>query len=140
MQAANQGAFETSGRSLGLTISLPNEQVTNPYLASHVGFYYFFVRKVCLSFSAEAFIYFPGGFGTMDEFFEIITLIQTKKIPRVPIILVGCSYWQPLRDFIQDQMVDKFKTVNQADLELFHISDDPEEIVEIVKKVPIRIG
>ncbi|MEX0918952.1 MAG: TIGR00730 family Rossman fold protein [Candidatus Paceibacterota bacterium] len=134
MQAANQGANEAGGQSLGLTISLPNEQITNPYLTDYIGFNYFFTRKVCLSFSAKAFIYFPGGFGTLDELFEIITLVQTMKIPPVPIILVGSEFWQPLADFIRRYLLEKNQTISSKDLDLFIITDDLAEVVEVVKR------
>lgn len=140
MQAANEGAKRGGGHSLGLTIDLPHEQVTNPNLTDHVGFYYFFVRKVCLAFSAEAFVYFPGGFGTLDEFFEILTLVQTKKIPQVPIILVGADFWAPLKEFMKKNMYDDHRSIDFDDLELFQIMDDPVEIVELIKRHPVRIG
>ncbi|MDO8728723.1 MAG: TIGR00730 family Rossman fold protein, partial [bacterium] len=99
MEAANRGAYEAGGNSLGLLIKLPDGQITNKYITKSFDSYYFFVRKVLLSFSAEAFIFYPGGFGTLDEFFEILTLVQTKKITNVPIICVGSEYWNKLKDF-----------------------------------------
>lgn len=140
MQAANQGAASVRGKSLGLAIELPHEQVLNPYLTDYVGFYYFFIRKVCLSFSAEAFVYFPGGFGTLDELFEVMTLIQTKKIPQVPIILVGKDFWQPLENFIREHMYGNHRTIDNVDLDLFCISDDLEEILAVIKKNPVKVG
>ena len=137
MEAANRGAFEAGGNSLGLLIKLPDQQVINRYITNSFSCYYFFVRKVCLSFSAEAFIFFPGGFGTLDEFFEILTLVQTKKIKGVPIICVGSEYWNELKEFIRAQML-KRQTVSQEELELFHIVDNHDQIVKIIKKVPIR--
>lgn len=137
MGAANQGAFEAGGNSLGITIKLPAEQKTNLFLTDHLGLYYFFTRKVCLSFSAEAFIFFPGGFGTLDEFFEILTLVQTKKIKNVPLILVGVEYWKGLEEFIIRYLVD-IETVDNSDLNFYIISDNDDEIIEIIKKAPIR--
>lgn len=139
MEAANRGAFEAEGRSLGLNIKLPHEQVRNPYVTDDVEFYYFFIRKVMLSFSAEAYLFFPGGFGTMDEFFEILTLVQTKKIVRVPIFLVGNEYWGALKQLMIDQLLTN-KTIDKDDLDLFTITEDEDMIVEAVKKVPIRDG
>jgi len=138
MEGANRGAYEAGGPSLGLTIELPNEQVTNPFVTENFGFKYFFTRKVCLSFSAEAYVYFPGGFGTLDEFFEIMTLVQTKKIAKVPIILVGREYWIPLYEFIQKTMYEKFKAIDELDMELFNILDDTDTIVDLIKTAPIR--
>ncbi len=140
MEAANRGAFEAEGESLGLNIKLPNEQVRNPYVTDVAEFYYFFVRKVMLSFAAEAYIFFPGGFGTFDEFFEILTLVQTKKIENVPIFLVGNEYWNAMKQhIIIDQML-KNKTIDKEDLDLFTITEDEDKIVEVIKKLPIRQG
>lgn len=138
MEAANRGACENGGPSLGLNIRLPAEQISNPYVTESVDFYYFFSRKVTLSFSAEAYLFFPGGFGTLDEFFEILTLVQTKKIPEVPIILVGCDYWCGVEEFIKKQLLDDFDTIDTYDLSLYTISDDEDEIVDIVTNAPIR--
>jgi hypothetical protein len=93
---------------------------------------------VCLTYSAEAFIYFPGGFGTFDEFFEILTLVQTKKVIRVPIILVGKDYWEPFVHHIKTVMCDKYKMISRSDLKLFRVMDDEEKIVDILKRVPTR--
>lgn len=138
MEAANRGSFDADGKSIGFNITLPKEQVMNPYVQEHVDFQYFFTRKVCLTFSAEAYIYFPGGFGTMDEFFEILTLVQTRKIPRVPMILVGTEYWLPLKHFLENLMYKKYKTIDKEDLDLFIITDDEKEIVRIVEQAPMR--
>ncbi len=137
MEAANRGAFEQGGTSLGITIKIPHAQKTNPYLTKHLDLYYFFIRKVCLSFSAEAYIFFPGGFGTLDEFFEILTLVQTKKIEKVPLILVGSEYWKGLEDFIYKYLLD-IDTIDKSDLNLYTITDDDNEIIEIIKNAPIR--
>ncbi len=138
MQAGNHGAYDAGGESVGLNIRLPHEQVVNPYVKSSIDFYYFFSRKVTLSFSAEAYLYFPGGFGTLDEFFEILTLVQTHKIPKVPIILVGSDYWNPLDKFIKEYLLKKCGTISKEDLDLYKIVDDEEEVIEIVKKAPMR--
>jgi uncharacterized protein (TIGR00730 family) len=137
MEAANRGAFEAGGSSLGLTIKLPDGQITNKYLTTQINFYYFFVRKVCLTFSAEAFIFFPGGFGTLDEFFEVLTLVQTKKIKGVPIICVGADYWNSLQTFIGNTLISR-GTVDVEDTKLYTITDDHQEVLSIIKKTPIR--
>ena len=139
MEAANKGAFDAGGNSLGLTIELPREQMTNQYLTDSEDFHYFFSRKVCLSFSAEAYIFFPGGFGTMDEFLEILTLIQTNKIPEAPIILVGASFWNSLEKFFRDTLLQN-KMIDEQNLSLYTITDDDEEILKIIKEAPIRLG
>ena len=139
MEAANRGAFEAGGTSIGLNITLPHEQIKNDYLTDTMEFYYFFIRKVMLSFSAEAYIFFPGGFGTLDEFFEIATLVQTKKITEVPIILVGKDYWAPIADMIEENLYQVHKAIDKNDLKLFTITDDENEILEIVKNAPMRI-
>ncbi len=139
MEAANKGAFEAKGNSVGLTIKLPKEQTTNPYLTNHLAFHYFFSRKVCLSFSAEAYIFFPGGFGTLDEFSEILTLVQTHKIEKVPIILVGNEYWNALDSFIKEHILKK-EMIDPEDTQLYTITENEEEIIEIIRKVPIKDG
>lgn len=137
MEAANRGARDAGGKSIGLTIRLPHEQVMNAYLTDHIDFYYFFSRKVCLAYSAEAFLYFPGGYGTMDEFFEIITLLQTRKIPQLPIILVGSDYWNKVLAYMKDNLIGH-STIDQNDLQLFTIVDDEDEIIDIIKNAPVR--
>ena len=139
MEAANRGAFEAGGQSLGMTIRLPHEQVTNPYLTAHEDFYYFFSRKVMMTFSAEAYIYFPGGFGTLDEFFEILTLVQTNKIEKVPLILVGEKYWKGLEQFMMDELLSR-KTIDREDLNLFTITEDEDEIIRLIKNTRVRNG
>lgn len=138
MEAANRGAFETGHESLGLNIHLPKEQQLNSYTTKALQFDYFFVRKLAMSFAAEAYIFFPGGFGTMDEFFELLTLIQTHKIRRVPIILVGADYWNELQTFIKRTLFEKHRTINHDDMNLYLITDSDDEILEIIKRVPIR--
>jgi len=138
MEAANRGAYEAGGRSVGMTIHLPFEQVTSKYVKDELQFYFFFTRKVSMTFSAEAYLYFPGGFGTMDELFEILTLVQTKKIGKVPIILVGEDYWRPLDEFIKKTLLETHQTISPEDLDLYTITDDEDKILEIVKNAPIR--
>jgi uncharacterized protein (TIGR00730 family) len=139
MEAANRGAFEAGGQSLGLTIELAHHQIQNDYLTENIDFYYFFSRKVCMSFSAEAYIFFPGGYGTLDEFFEIITLVQTNKIERMPIILVGSDFWKPLDNLMRKEMLGR-DTIDTEDLKLYTITDDLDEVIEIVKNAPVRNG
>jgi uncharacterized protein (TIGR00730 family) len=140
MEGANRGAFEAGGRSFGLSIKLPNEQAINSYLTDNLEFYYFFTRKVMLSFSAEAYLFFPGGFGTLDEFFEIITLIQTHKIEKVPVIAIGVDYWSKLQDFIYKEMYQRHAAIDKADMDLYVITDNEEEVVDIVTNAPSRNG
>jgi uncharacterized protein (TIGR00730 family) len=139
MEAANRGAFENGGQSFGLTIKLPHEQVTNPYLTNNMDFYYFFSRKVCMSYSAEAYVYFPGGFGTFDELFEILTLVQTNKIEKVPVILIGSEFWKPFDDFIKNTLIKEEK-IDSEDLNLYTITDDLDLAIKIIKEAPVRIA
>lgn len=127
MQAANKGAFEAGGASVGLNINLPDTQTYNPYLTERFGFDHFFVRKVMLTYASEAYIYFPGGFGTLDEFFEIVTLIQTKKIRKVPIILIGKDYWGPLFGFIEKIVYEKYSAIHETDMKLYTLVDSIDE-------------
>ena len=134
MQAANQGAWDVGGESVGLNIQLPNEQRINRYVKQSLSFNFFFSRKVILDFSAEAFIFFPGGFGTLDEFSELITLVQTGKHERtVPIILMGRTFWQPLTDWMETQMLRELGTINKSDLKIWTITDDIDEAVKLVE-------
>lgn len=137
MEAADRGAFEAGGDSIGLLIKLPDAQPTNQYIKKSVSFYYFFARKVCLAFGAEVFIFFPGGFGTLDEFFEIITLIQTRKIPGgTPIICYGSEYWNKLKDFMHEELLSR-DMISASDLNLFTITDDEDQIIELMRKAKV---
>ena len=133
MEAANRGAKEAGGRSIGLNITLPMEQKPNDYTTKLVSFKYFFVRKVMLIKYARAFVVFPGGFGTLDETFEALTLIQTHKIKPFPIILYGSHFWRNLSEWIHDELVS-VGLVAEKDLDLFKICDDVEEVVSLVKE------
>ncbi len=139
MEAANRGAQEAGGCSVGLNIDLPMEQVVNSYVNVPVGFRYFFVRKVMFIKYALAVIIMPGGMGTMDECFEVVTLIQTQKIRKIPVILVGREYWKELLDWMKKRMV-KQGMLDQAELAIFKIMDDTDAIVkEIGKKSRTRL-
>lgn len=133
MQAANKGAFEVGGASVGLNIRLADGQAYNPYLTDRFIFDHFFVRKVMMTYASEVYVYFPGGFGTMDEFFEIITLIQTKKIRKVPVVCVGKAYWDSLDVFIQQTLYEKHKAIDKEDLELYKIVDSVDEAFDYIK-------
>jgi hypothetical protein len=134
MEAANKGASLAQGTSVGLNIDLPFEQHHNPYIDRDktLHFDYFFVRKVMFVKYSQGFIMMPGGFGTMDEFFETITLVQTQKVTRIPLILVGTAYWKGLIDWIKNTMLDEENNIKKEDLDLFVLVDTPEQVVEYV--------
>jgi len=136
MEAGNKGAFQNNGMSVGLNINLPFEQSNNDFIDPDkiLNHKYFFVRKVMFVKYAQGFIVLPGGFGTMDELFEVLTLIQTKKITSVPVILMGVSYWSGLIDWIKNQMLETEANINAKDLDLFSLTDDPKEAVAIIKR------
>ncbi len=140
MAAANKGAFEAGGQSLGLNIKLPHEQLGNGYTTASLDFSFFFSRKTALSYAAEAYVFLPGGFGTLDELFEIITLVQTHKIRRVPIFLVGTKFWEPLGDFIKLYLYEIYHTINKNELDLYKITDDEDEIISIIREAPVSDG
>lgn len=137
MEAANKGAFEAGGKSIGLNIKLQNEQGGNKYLTDEMDFNYFFTRRVMLSFASEVYVFFPGGFGTLDEFFEIATLVQTNKIKRIPIVLFGEAFWGPLVTYIRKFLLEQEHAINKEDLDLFIIVDDVDDayakILDLVK-------
>ncbi len=136
MEAANKGAAAAGGKSIGLNIELPLEQRPNPYANITLRFRYFFVRKVMFVKYAVAYIILPGGFGTMDELFEAITLIQTHKIRPFPVIMVGSSYWKGLLDWMKDEILQEGK-ISPSDLEIIQVMDDPAQIIKTIKKTVI---
>ena len=136
MEAANKGASEGGGKSVGMNIRLPFEQKPNPYANIHVDYKYFFIRKVMFVKYAVAYVILPGGFGTLDELFEALTLIQTKRIKSFPVILMGSEYWQGLFDWLRKTMLAEGK-ITPADLDLIQVIDDPEEAVKHIKKYVI---
>lgn len=134
MEAGNRGAMEGGGLSVGLNIELPLEQRFNPYVKQGMGFHYFFSRKFMLDFSALAYVYFPGGYGTLDELFTVLTLIQTGKADRtVPVILMVKEYWSPLVDWIKQELLDRYRTIGPDDLDIIHMTDDVEEALRCVR-------
>jgi len=132
MEAANKGALEGKGESVGLNIQLPFEQRVNSFVRKSIAFNYFFTRKVMLAFSASAFVFFPGGFGTLDEMSELVTLIQTKKMEVIPIILVGKKFWTPFLKWVHDDML-KNGRIGPDDEKIYQLVDTPEEALEIIK-------
>jgi uncharacterized protein (TIGR00730 family) len=139
MEAANKGAFEAGGQSIGCNIELPFEQGSNPYLTRGLKFKYFFVRKMMFVKYSLGFIIFPGGFGTLDELFEALTLIQTKKIRNFPVVLFGSSYWEGLLNWIRDPALKEGK-VTEQDLKRFHLTDSPAEVVKIIVDSQSSLG
>lgn len=134
MQAANHGAIKAGGVSIGFNIHLPTEQKLNKYTNEHYQFEHFFGRKVAMTLDSSGYIFCGGGFGTYDELFEIITLTQTGTIPKVPIILMGTEFWNPLDRIIKKTLVDEFETIDPDDRDLYLITDDITEIVEVIER------
>ncbi len=134
MEAGNRGAFEASGVSVGLNIALPMEQAPNAFQTHALHFEYFFVRKVMFVKYARAFVIFPGGFGTLDEFFEALTLVQTLKIPPFPVICYGTEFWDALLRWMRATLLEKHRVISLGDLDLFQATDDIDEIVDIIEK------
>jgi uncharacterized protein (TIGR00730 family) len=130
MEAGNKGAFETGGTSVGLNITLPREQVTNPYVTTSLDFHFFYARKVMFLKYASAFVFFPGGYGTLDEFFETVTLIQTLKAEPFPVILYGTRYWTGLVEWMRAQMISRY--IDTEDLDIFRLVDRPQDAVSLV--------
>jgi len=131
MEAANRGAVEADGLSIGANIELPHEQGTNRYVRRSMFFRFFFVRKMMFMKYSMAFVVFPGGFGTLDELFEALTLIQTGKVSSFPVVLVGTTYWGPLVQWLRETVLSK-GNIGAEDLDLFYLTDDPEEVLRIV--------
>ena len=131
MEAANRGAVEGGGLSVGVNIELPHEQGTNPWVRRSVFFRFFFVRKMMLARYSHAVVAFPGGYGTMDELFEYLTLMQTGKMSLYPVVLVGSAYWEPLVNWLKNTMAAESK-IAEHDLALFHVTDDPAEVARII--------
>ena len=130
MEAANKGAYEAGGRSIGLNIQLAHEQHINQYVTDEMEFHYFFARKVMLTMSSKVYVFFPGGFGTLDEFSEILILMQENKMPKMPMFLIGKSYWK--------SKMQRAGTINAADRKIYRITDNIDEVVEAANKIGHR--
>lgn len=133
MEAANKGAKSKGGESIGINIQLPHEQRVNKFVSKSEAFSYFFTRKVILSFSSDAYIFFPGGYGTLDEFFEMITLIQTNKIDPLPVVLVNKKFWTPLLTWIADVVYGQNRAIDKEDANIYHLVDSAEEAFEYIQ-------
>ncbi|PIW63627.1 MAG: TIGR00730 family Rossman fold protein [Candidatus Omnitrophica bacterium CG12_big_fil_rev_8_21_14_0_65_50_5] len=133
MEGANKGTMESAGQSIGLNIDLPFEQKPNPYIAQLIHFHYFFARKVMFLKYAKAFVIFPGGYGTLDELFESLTLMQTKRMDKFPVVLYDSKFWKGLMDWIKGDLVD-VKNISPEDVDLFTLVDSPEEVANVIRK------
>lgn len=133
MEAANHGSYEIGGRSIGLNIKLQHEQHPNPYLTDCITFEYFFARKVALAMAAKVFVFFPGGFGTMDEISEILCLMQESKMPKMPVFLIGADYWNNFHKIIEKML--ELKLINAEDYNIFQITDDVQKVVDAANKI-----
>lgn len=133
MEAGNKGAVQGGGESIGLNIQLPTEQRTNPFVKTGRGFHYFFTRKVMMAASAQAYVFFPGGFGTLDEFLEMVVLIQTGKAQKVPIVCVGHEFWDPFFTWIKKIVCEQFNAVTNKDLKLYRVVETAEEAFALIK-------
>jgi uncharacterized protein (TIGR00730 family) len=140
MEAANKGAALAKGKSVGLNIELPHEQKGNRYANIPIHFHYFFSRKVCFVKYSIGFVFMPGGFGTLDEFYEVLTLVQTGRIPGFPLILFGRQYWKGLIRWMKEQMLEHSAFISPGDLDLFTVTDDPQEAINIILEYKRRVG
>ena len=139
MEAANKGAAHAGGKSVGLNIELPHEQSGNKFANVPIHFHYFFARKVCFVKYSLGFVYMPGGFGTLDELFEVLTLVQTQRIPQFPLILFGSEHWKGLLAWMKSRL-EKDKLISPGDLDLVKITDDVDEVIEIIRDYERRVG
>lgn len=135
MEAANHGAYDAKGRSVGLNIKLPTEQRINKYVQESEAFDFFFTRKTMLSFASHIYVFFPGGFGTLDELLELVTLIQTQKIPAIPIILVNKEYWTPFLTWVRDCIYKQNRAIDEADMSIYTLVDDADEAMVLIKQL-----
>jgi uncharacterized protein (TIGR00730 family) len=140
MEAANKGAAQAGGKSIGLNIELPEEQAGNRYANVPIHFHYFFSRKVCFVKYSLGFVFMPGGFGTLDEFFEVITLVQTERIPQFPLVLFGKTHWRGLIQWMKKELEQKNKFISPGDLDLVRVTDDVDEVIEIIREYERRVG
>ncbi len=140
MEAANKGAFEAGGTSVGATIVIPTEQTTNPYVNVVVPFQYFFTRKTALRFGTEMAVCFPGGYGTLDELFELLNLIKTGKISQIPVVLYGEAFWRPLDAYLKNTLEEQFGSIAPDDRNLYIITDSLDEVVDIARQAPTKEG
>jgi len=132
MEAANKGAYEAKGQSVGMNIRLPEKQIVNKYVTDSEHFNHFFTRKVMLAFASEVYIFLPGGFGTLDEFFEMATLVQTRKIKMIPMILIGKEYWTPLLEWIRTTVFEKNHAISEKDMSIYHLVDSVDEAFDLI--------
>lgn len=133
MEAGNKGAAEAGGQSIGLNIQLPTEQRTNPFVKTGRAFHYFFTRKVMMAASAQAYVFFPGGFGTLDELLEMLVLIQTNKAQKVPVICVGHDFWDQFFEWVKNSVFEKYRAIDGKDLKLYKVVDTAEEAFALIK-------
>jgi hypothetical protein len=138
MEAGNKGAYQAGAESIGLNIQLPFEQILNPYAKQSLGFYYFFTRKVMLTSPSQAFFFFPGGFGTLDEFFEVVDLIEIGRMAKVPVIALFSNYWQELYDFLEEYSLKKIGAIRRKDLKSIRIVDDAKDAADLIRGVKER--
>jgi len=133
MEAANRGAIEAGGQSIGFNIQLPHEQTLNGYTTDSLSFTHFAPRKIAMTLYADAYIYFPGGFGTIDELGEILTLIETGKTARVPVLLYGKDFWQRFDEFVTEQLLDNFHTISASDHKIYHIVNNTDQALNLIR-------
>ncbi|MEK7609613.1 MAG: TIGR00730 family Rossman fold protein [Patescibacteria group bacterium] len=137
MEAAHEGAHKAGGQAVALGIKLPHETSSNKYSTDRMLFTYFFARKTMLAFAAEAYVFFPGGYGTFDELFSTLTLIQTRKIPSVPVILIGSTFWNDFVNFINKKMFEQIEAIADYDRDIFKITDDLDQVMDIIRTAPV---